>query len=75
VLYLNTSWATEQFNQRASGSAQQFIKLGDIKELIVPVPNLQKQQEIVNDIMEKISENRLDSLRKEIAEFTEELMQ
>ncbi|MDR7074161.1 restriction endonuclease subunit S [Fictibacillus barbaricus] len=72
--YLQTPWAVDQLMQKASGAAQQFIKLRDIKDLQVPVPTLQEQQTIVNLIKKAIKINSDDQLEKDIQTFTNELV-
>lgn len=74
LFYLQTSWAVLDLQKQSSGSAQQFIKLKDIKELAVPVPSLKEQQVIVRVIHENIEQNSVQALRKEIESFIQELL-
>lgn len=69
TLYLSTNWAASELQSKAAGAAQQFIKLSDIKELQVPVPTIEEQQEFVRSIHIKIEEVRDDKLQKEIDTF------
>ncbi|WP_240033709.1 restriction endonuclease subunit S [Oceanobacillus profundus] len=66
VYYLNTRWALEQFEQRSGGSAQRFIKLGDIKEIKVPLPSINIQEEIVKRVNFEMKQNDNSSLEQEI---------
>ncbi|SDZ79487.1 type I restriction enzyme, S subunit [Thalassobacillus cyri] len=73
--YMQTPWAIEQLEQKATGAAQQFIRLKDIKELKVPVPELEEQQAIVSDISKQLQLNSDKELQEEIISFTKKLLQ
>ncbi|MGN7410617.1 restriction endonuclease subunit S [Sporosarcina sp. SAFN-010] len=70
LLYLSTRWASEQLEQKAAGTAQRFIKLKDIKDLIVPLPSVQLQKEIVSKVFQRVKSESTDTISKEISRFT-----
>ncbi|MGF3106077.1 restriction endonuclease subunit S [Rossellomorea sp. DUT-2] len=70
VYYFNTTWAEKFFESRSGGAAQQFIKLGAIKTIKVPVPTIQLQQKIIDEINKELKLMDLRAVRKQIEEFT-----
>lgn len=74
VYYLNTRWAMEQFERRAGGSAQRFIKLGDIKEIKVPLPPLNIQEEVVKRVNFELEQNDNTSLEQEVNTLTKSIL-
>lgn len=75
LFYLQTTWAVSDLQKKAAGSAQQFIKLKDIKELAIPVPLLEEQEKIVNIIQEELQHNSDQKLKDEIRQFIQEFVQ
>lgn len=73
-LFLNTHWAIDQLEQKAGGTAQKFIKLKDIKELIVPMPPMHIQQEITESVKSELENMDTSALENEIATLTELLV-
>ncbi|GGD28874.1 restriction endonuclease subunit S [Pontibacillus salipaludis] len=74
LYYLNTSCSVDHLLKLASGSVQKFIRLKDIKELPVPVPDLKLQEQVVQEIERQITEQSNDSLKDQIHDFTEKLL-
>ena len=73
LLYLKTSWARKHLQAMAVGTAQSFIKLDVLKEMPIPLPDKELQQKIVELITERALDNGLDSLKKRIFNFCNEL--
>ena len=74
VLYLNTHWASEQLEQKASGSTQRFIKLGDIKELKVPIPSMHIQEEIIKEVTYALKQMDNSVLEQEVDALVEAIL-
>ncbi|WP_090797195.1 restriction endonuclease subunit S [Pelagirhabdus alkalitolerans] len=72
--FMMTQWGLTQLQQRASGVAQKFIKLKDIKELQVPILSIQEQEEIISSIKKKESEQSDKKIEEKTKKFTEELV-
>ncbi|WP_066320555.1 restriction endonuclease subunit S [Bacillus sp. FJAT-29814] len=70
VYYFNTTWAEKQFVSRSGGVAQQFIKLGAIKTIKVPVPTIQLQQKIINEVNQELKLMDHTVLKKQVEEFS-----
>lgn len=73
MLYLNTSWAEKQLEQRAKGAAQKFINAKSIMDVDIPVPSLETQKRIVADVKDSIAIMDSSTLIKEIEQFTKQL--
>lgn len=70
VFYLNTTWAEKQFESRSGGVAQQFIKLGAIKTIKVPLPTIDLQRKIVDEVNKELELMDYTAVKKKIEEFT-----
>lgn len=73
MFYLNTRWAQEQFTQRSKGTAQKFINAKSIMEINVPIPSIEKQKTIIEDITNQIITMDSSVLKEEINKFIEQL--
>ncbi|MEC2158011.1 restriction endonuclease subunit S [Virgibacillus halodenitrificans] len=56
--YLKTRWAKQQFRAYSfGGNVNSFIQLSHIKEFEVPVPTMNKQEEIIKEIEQNLYKN------------------
>lgn len=74
VYYFNTTWAEKQFARRAGGAAQQFIKLGAIKEIKVPVPKIELQLRVISEVEKELELMDKTIIKNMIEEFSSALI-
>ncbi|AOM84473.1 restriction endonuclease subunit S [Salisediminibacterium beveridgei] len=72
--FMMTEWGLTQLQQRASGSSQVFIKLKDIKELLVPAIPISDQEKIILAIKKKEFQQSDQEVKKEIEKLTNEII-
>lgn len=75
MFYLNTEWAKEQLEQRSQGTGQRFVNAKSILEIDVPLPPVDVQERIVQQIEEIIQQMDPASLEQEIAQFIVQLFE
>lgn len=73
VYYLKTSWARLEFERRSGGSAQQFIKVQELEEIPIPLPPINEQKNIIDDIRQETSNKQIEKLEERISDFLKSL--
>jgi type I restriction enzyme, S subunit len=71
LYFLKTNWAKEQLANRSTGSVQRFIKIEELKNIKIPVPSIEIQIKIIDNITKVTKNNDLSHLKRELLEFVE----
>jgi type I restriction enzyme S subunit len=71
VHYLNSMMAQTRIGQRTKGTTRARVNLSDLKQILVPVPNITEQRRVA-DILDKA--DAIHRKRKEAIVLTEELL-
>lgn len=73
VYLFKTKWYQNLFNTYSGGSTQRFIQLNAIKEIVIPLPTIEIQKEIISKIEFELKMNQTDWLEAKLQKFTKSI--
>lgn len=74
ALYFKTSWADAQVKACTVGIGQPFIQQASLRRISVPIPSLEIQMQIVNEIKQRDQRKRFIERKETVNKFIEDII-